>query len=177
MIPDIVMTFKREILNLRYAFIIFVIALLYSALVAYTINYRLVFGIIIGDYSLFYKIRILFELLRGLGTALSGFDFLLLIITSLLSGVNMALIIRSLDVIKENGEVKFMAGGGTLLGFVSSGCASCGFSLLSVLGIGSVFTTLPFSNYTLYILSIIFLLFSGFYMLKKLNNIRLCKII
>lgn len=177
MISNLAGTFKEEMLNIKYIFSILIIALFYTAFAAYTINYKLAFSTIIGDYSPFYKIKILFELFWGLGTALSAIDLLLLISTALLSGVNIALIIRNLNVIKEGRGVKFSVGGGTLLGFVSTGCTSCGFSLLSVLGIGSIFTFFPFGNYTLYILSIIFLLFSGFYMLKKLNGVRLCKII
>lgn len=175
--PQLLETFRKEMLNIRYAFTIFIIAFFYSALIAYSINYRLVFEIMIGDYSLLFKIKILFELLKGLKTALSGLDFLLLVITALLSGINIALIVRSFNFIRGSGNVKFIAGGGTILGFISSGCASCGFSLLSVLGIGSVFALLPFGNYTLYTLSIISLLFSGFYMLKKLNNMRICKVL
>jgi len=168
--------FKKEILNKRYILTVLIIALFYIMLVAYVINYKLVFSTIIGNYPFFYKIRILSELLWGLRSALSRIDFFLLITTSLLSGFNMALVIRSLSLLRKSGKVKFAAGGGTVLSLVSTGCTSCGFSLLSVLGLGSVFAILPFGNYTLYILSIIFLLFSGFYMLKKLGDERFCSL-
>jgi len=62
------------------------------------------------------------------------------------------------------------------LGIVSTGCASCGFSLLSVLGFGGALSFLPLGSHTLYIFSIPILLVSGVYMLKKLNDSRNCEI-
>jgi len=47
---------------------------------------------------------------------------------------------------KESGGAKFAAGAGALLGFISTGCANCGFSLFSV-----------------------------FYMTRKLNKSRFCE--
>lgn len=175
MISDIITTLKKEILSGKYIIIIFITALIFIAIAAYSINYRLVFETLSGDYPFIYKIRILTDLFRGVGVALSGFDLLFLIVASVLTGVNIALIIRSIEHMKESGGIKFAAGGGALLGFVSTGCASCGFSLFSVLGIGGVLGILPFGNHTLYILSIGLLLFSISYMTRELNKSRFCE--
>ncbi len=175
MILDLFTTFKEEVVKTKYLLVISLVTILYIALGVYSINYRLVFGTIFGDFPVFYKVNLLFNLFQGAQTALSTPDFILLLITAILTGINISLIIAALKYIKMNGRFRFLVGGGGLLGIVSTGCASCGFSLLSVLGLGSVLSFLPFGNHTLYIFSIPVLLFSGVYMLKKLNDSESCE--
>lgn len=169
-------TFKEKVVRIKYLLIIFLVTILYIALGVYSINYRLVIGTIFGDFPIIYKINLLFNLFQGAKTALSTPDFILLLITAILTGINISLIIVALKYIKMNGKFKFAVGGGNLLGIVSTGCSSCGFSLLAVLGLGSVLSFLPLGSHTLYIFSIAILLFSGFYMLKKLNDSESCEI-
>ena len=169
-------TFKEEVVKTKYLLIISLVTILYIALGVYSINYRLVFGTVFGDFPVFYKVNLLFNLLQGAQTALSTPDFILLLITAILTGINISLIIAALKYIKMNGRFRFLVGGGGLLGIVSTGCASCGFSLLSVLGLGGALSFLPLGSHTLYIFSIAILLVSGVYMLKKLNDSKNCRV-
>lgn len=169
-------TFKEEVVKTKYLLVILLVTILYIALGVYSINYRLVFGTVFGDFPVFYKVNLLFNLLQGAQTALSTPDFILLLITAILTGINISLIIAALKYIKMNGRFRFLVGGGGLLGIVSTGCASCGFSLLSVLGLGSVFVFLPFGNHILYLISIGLLIFSLLFLLKKLHEFGICKI-
>lgn len=62
------------------------------------------------------------------------------------------------------------------MGFVSTGCASCGFSVLSLLGLGTILSFLPFNGKSVYILSITTLMFSIIYILKKLSDSNSCRV-
>ncbi len=168
-------TFKSEIFTKQYIFLIFLVTIFYIALAAYSVNYRFVLSTINGNYPFLYKSAILFYLVEGLKTALSDSDLVLLMITSVLVGVNVALIIRSLHIVRKSGKVKFVVGGSTLLGFVSTGCVSCGFSLISVLGLGAALKFLP-GVLALHIMSTTLLLLSAIYMVKKVNDSLNCKI-
>jgi len=169
-------TVKIEVLKKENFFVAFFVAVLYIALASYSINYRLVLSTIAGPYELLYKFKILFYLLIGTKSALSVFDFFLLILISVLTALNIILIIRAIKNLRATDGIKFVFGGGTIFGFISTGCASCGLSLLAILGLGGAFAFLPFGNHTLYLISIGLLIFSLFFLLKKLHDTKDCKI-
>ncbi|MEK7451184.1 MAG: hypothetical protein AAB662_04585 [Patescibacteria group bacterium] len=166
-----------KFLNLKNIITIVFVAFLYSSFAVFSLNYELVFGTLFGSFTLGYKISVLFFLLMGATTAFSKIDLILLIITSFLVGINIALFVNTVSAMKTNGaRMKLTVGGGGVLGLASTGCASCGFSFLSVAGLGSILPNLPFGNHTIYILSIGLLLASSFYMAKKLNDRLSCKL-
>lgn len=166
---------KQEALNRKGILSIFLIALTYLALTAYILNYRLVLATIFGAFPVSYKLSLLESLVVGLKMALSAFDFYLLLMTSFLFGVNLVLIVKTIRLISSvNNSVKLLFGGSGILAVASTGCTSCGLSLVSILGFGAGLTFLPFGGKFFYFLSIAALLFSIFYMLKKLEAV--CKI-
>ncbi|HET9946484.1 MAG TPA: hypothetical protein VFQ63_00265 [Patescibacteria group bacterium] len=167
---------KQEAFKIHYLLLTLLVAIFYTAFTVYFLNYRFVLDSLLGRYPLQYKFSILLILLQGVFTAFSPLDATLLIVTGILIGINIVfLIITSKRV--QNTKLKFFVGGGGLFGLVSAGCASCGFSVLSVLGLGTgFFNILPFGNKSLYMLSIGTLLFSILYMLKKLADGNRCKI-
>lgn len=174
--PSLWETIKQEAFRIPYFLLVVLVAVLYTAFTAYLLNYRFVLGTLTGSYPIPYKLSILLSLLEGVFTALSPFDATLLVITGILIGVNIVFILITAKRV-QNTKLKFFVGGGGIFGLVSTGCASCGFSVLSVLGIGTGFLNLlPFGNKTLYIFSIGILLFSIAYMIKKLAEGNNCKL-
>lgn len=166
-----------KFLNLKNTITILFVAFLYSSFAILSLNYKLVFATLFGSFSLGYKISVLFFLLIGATTAFSKIDFMLLIITSILVGINIMLFVSTVSAMKTNGEsLKLTVGGGGILGVVSTGCASCGFSFLSIAGLGSILPNLPFGNHTIYIFSIGLLLASSFYLTKRFNDSLSCKL-
>lgn len=167
----------EKLLNIKNIIAILFVAFLYSSFAIFSLNYKLVFATLFGSFSLGYKISVLFFLLIGATTAFSKIDLILLIITSILVGINIMFFVSTVSAMKTNGEnLKLTVGGGGILGVVSTGCASCGFSFLSVIGLGSILPNLPFGNHTIYIFSIGLLLASSFYMAKKFNDSLSCKL-
>lgn len=153
---------------------IFLIAFIYIAAAAYSINSRLVLGTIFGSYTLIYKLRLLSSLLPGIYTSMSALDFYLLLFTSLLVGFNFALLFLTIKNIRESSSVGLVVGGSSIVSIAAAGCTSCGLTILSVLGLSSVLTVLPFDGLTVHLISIALLIFSTFYMLRKLKVV--CKI-
>ena len=155
-------------------FLILFISLLYIAFAAYALNYRLFLNTVFDSYSLNYKLSILSSLIWGVYTSMSVLDFYLLLVTALLVGVNFVLLFATIKNIRASGsKVGFIVGGSSVLSVATIGCTTCGLTLLSILGISSAFGLLPFGM-TLYLVSIGSLVFSIFYMLRKLEAV--CKI-
>lgn len=166
-----------KLLNLKNIITILFVTFLYSSFATLSLNYKLVFSTLFANFSFSYKISLLVYLLLGATTAFSKIDFMLLIITSFLVGINVVLFANTIFAMKTNGgKIKVTVGGGGILGIASTGCASCGFSFLSIIGLGSIVPNLPFGSHTIYILSIGLLLASSFYMVRKFNDSLSCKL-
>lgn len=166
-----------KLLNIKNIIAILFVTFLYSSFAILSLNYKLVLTTLFGSFSLGYKISVLFFLLIGATTAFSKIDFIFLIITSVLVGINIVLFVSTVSAMKTNGEsLRLTVGGGGILGIASTGCASCGFSFLSIAGLGSILPNLPFGNHTIYIFSIGLLLASSFYMARKFNDSLSCKL-
>ncbi|MBI2032389.1 MAG: hypothetical protein HYV38_00835 [Candidatus Levybacteria bacterium] len=175
MSPSILKTFREELLSLRS--IILILSFFFAYLFLYTfISNNILFSYsVTNGYSIFYKLKLFSEFLIGLATALSTNDFILLLITSFLVGVNFVLLIKTLGRLK-NQKVRLSVGGGTILGLVAAGCSTCGLSVLSILGITSAsLQILPFMGIEFNILAIALLLFSAIYTLWKLSIVA-CEI-
>jgi len=168
---------KKELFTIKSLLLISVIALLYVALPLYILNYRFLLATELGSYPILYKLNTLWFLFEGLTSVFSRFDAIMLVVTGILIGLNVVLLIKTARRVQRNrSSLKFVVGGGSLLGFISTGCASCGFSILSLFGLGTVFSFLPFNGKFLYVLSIIPLIFSTIYMLKKLSDSTSCNL-
>jgi|SRR5581483_9948367 len=170
--PPLGLLVKKE---LGFSFILLAVffAFLYTALVLYLLNFSLVKNTVIDATPLTFKLNLLLALLGGAWTAFSPLDRLLSFSTAVLFGANLALIISTAQKMKDGNGIKVIFGGGTLLSIVSAGCTSCGFSLLSILGISGALS-LPFHGIELHIISLLLLFLSFFYMLRRFAAI--CKI-
>ncbi|MGH7246189.1 MAG: hypothetical protein ACREGI_04620, partial [Candidatus Levyibacteriota bacterium] len=116
------------------------------------------------------------SLLLGITSTMSSLDATLLFVTSLLVGANLVMIVRTIYVLEHLGKVKVSIGGATLIALVTTGCASCGLSLLSILGFSSSLAFLPFRGLELHIGALLLLLISLYYMLWQLYKRKYCKI-
>lgn len=170
-------TTRNEIVSFKSSLLILLISFLYFAISTLILNYRLVFSTLIGDYPLTYKSTLIFNLLEGASTAFSKIDFVLLVITSILVGVNILLIIKTIIKLEtQKKRLSFSVGGSAFLGIVVAGCSSCGFSIFSLLGLSASLTFVPFGGLGLHLLAIFLLLISAIYSLRTLHFKVVCKI-
>ncbi|HYM65250.1 MAG TPA: hypothetical protein VES68_02090 [Candidatus Sulfotelmatobacter sp.] len=176
-LPTLRKTFKKEILNPNSLLIIFIFSFIYYCLSVLLINFRLIQSFVFGNNLIFYKLVILKELILGAYSALGQRDFILLIISSLLVGANLLILFKTLKSLKAyGGKLSLTVGGTTVLGILVAGSCSCGFSLLSVLGIAGALSFLPFGGLEIHLFVIALLGFSFWYSLKNYHEKIVCKI-
>ena len=138
------------------------VSIFYILLNVYISNYQVLNQAFLGDFSFTYKTSLVFALILGLTTALSVTSFIFLILISVLTGLNSVLIFRKVN--RRTRE--HLIFGGSLLGTLGSGCASCGLPLLGVLGMSGSVTYLPFKGMEFSILAA-GLLAGSFYILLR----------
>src|SRR3989344_5594490 len=135
-----------------------VIAFFYIAITVYLMNVSLVKDTLFSAYSLEYKYNLM--------TAL-------LFIISFLTGLNVSLIVKRIFILRSFGKINFVVGGSSLLGIISSGCASCGLSVIAFLGLGGAIAYLPFYGIELSFIAILLLLVSFYFLVK--DTAKICK--
>lgn len=162
---------------LTYKFLVasVTIALIYAVVTIYLMNYNLVINTIVGNYPLGYKERLLLALLGGMWTAMTKQALSLLVVTSLLTGANVTLLVRRLKDIKDQGKIRVVVGGSSLIGIIGSGCAACGLPILALLGLGGSAVYLPLGGVELSYVSALLLMFS-FYVLVRPNLSQSCTV-
>lgn len=165
---------KQEFFSLSGFFSILIISSIYVIFSFYLLNYRFAFEVITNHFPFLTKISLITSLIGGIFTSISPLDLLLLFITSLLVGINIYLGIKTINLLENNGKVKVSIGGSAVIGLVTTGCASCGFSLFSILGLSATFSFLPFHGLELHITAIILLIVSVIYMLNQLHKSKYC---
>ncbi len=122
-----------------------------------------------GEYSIVYKLQLLFSLLEGMWTAMSGFGLTMLFLIALLTGANLTLLFSKIMLLKNFKKLQLLVGGNSILGIVGSGCATCGLPILSLLGLSGSVMYLPYRGAEIsYILLV--LLTISFYLLVKNTN-------
>lgn len=165
----------RDELTKRFFYLkAFLFALCFVILATVLLNYKSYWSFITADYDLLPKINILWLIFKGSLSTLEAKDALFLIITSLLFGLNMELVLRKLRFLRTRGGLHVTLIGG-ILTITATGCASCGLSLASLVGLGGAIALLPFGGIELYIVSIIILFASLLYNLHiyvKACNIK-----
>lgn len=139
----------------------------------FIINFQNFVSFLTSNYDLLAKVKIVTLLYLGSFMSISLKDLILLSLTSLLFGLNLELVLRKLKFISSQGNLHLTFGAG-LITLAATGCASCGLSIASIVGLSAVLAALPFGGVELYALSIIILLVSLLYNLHVL--IKVCKI-
>lgn len=147
------------------------IATIYFLATTYLMNSRLAVDTLVGSYPLSYKTTLFAGLVLGMWSVMGTFGLTILLITSLLTGANLALLFQRLATISKVGNVHFVVGGSSLLGIATSGCAACGLPILSLLGLSGSLAFLPLRGLELSYISI-FALLGSLYLLIKTNNVN-----
>lgn len=174
--PKFSTTIQKELFSLFSLVWIVCLAFLYYAIATLSLNLRLLVGQVENHVSFSSLLSLISSLLFGAWTGLSHGDFFLLILNSILVGTNVYLAGKTLYIIEHRGKVRVSIGGATIISLITTGCASCGLSLLSILGLSASLSFLPFHGMELHLFSIFLLLFSSLYMLRQLHNAKYCKI-
>ncbi len=153
------------------------ISVVYFILSIYLMNARLVSDTLLGISPITYKVKLFVALLQGASTTVSTTALLLLSLTAFLTGANLTLIGMKLLLVRRIGGLHFIAGGGSVLGTIGSGCATCGLPIVSLLGLSGSIAYLPFRGMELSYIAVIVLAIS-FYLLIKSNiqDEKSCKI-
>ena len=176
-LPSFWQTVRNELFSFKSFLGILLGSFFYFVLSTLILNYRLVFQTLVGNYPITYKLTLISNLLEGSWTAFSKVDFVLLILTSILVGLNILLIAKTIIKLEsQKGRLSISVGGSAILGIVVAGCSSCGFSVLSLLGLSAALSFIPFGGMGLHLLAIILLLFSFFYALRAFHYKVICKI-
>ncbi|MBI3232049.1 MAG: hypothetical protein HYZ51_03150 [Candidatus Doudnabacteria bacterium] len=153
------------------------IAVIYIILAVYLMNFSLVKDTIFGDFPLSYKFRLLIALLGGMRTAMTKFSLFLLVLTAVLTGINLTLLALRLSVMRGNGKLHVMVGGSSILAIVSSGCAVCGLPILALLGLSGSIIYLPFHGTEISVVAVMLLLMTLYLMIISYPTEQVCKII
>lgn len=167
---------KQELLNPSVLIGGVLIALLYLIFSTLIINYHLIIEVITGAYSLQSKLSIILGLTKGVKLLYNPFELSIVLLLGFLMGINFILIFKSLkDASKVKRNRKEQKGAWSLglgmLGFLAtSGCASCGITLLSVLGPTVSLSLLPFQALALQFMSLVMLLVSLVYTINRRNT-------
>lgn len=151
----------------------FFIAASYFVFSLLIINYQSYLSFLTSDYSILGKAKIVVAIFLGSFQIISRTDAVLITIISLLFGLNTELVFRKIKFLAGVGNLHLTFGAG-LMSIASTGCASCGLSLASIVGLSAVLAALPFHGFELYALSILILIVSLLYNLQTL--VTVCKI-
>ena len=174
--PPLRNTIQKELFSISSLLIILVFAFFYIALSALLLNYKLVSDTITGGFSLSSQLTIYLALLQGVWTTMHIWDSFLLIINGLFVGMNLLLIGKTIFLLEHMGKVRLSIGGVALLTLVTTGCASCGLSFLSIVGFSTALYALPFHGLELRVAATIILMISGIYLLYQLHKAKYCKV-
>lgn len=156
----------------RLALITFAVAFLYLLLPGAILNRDLLIRSLLSSSSLGYKLTLTYQILLGYIEMPEGIELFFLFLTAILLGMNVALLVDSISHLRQSKSLTFSVGGAALIGLSASGCASCGVSLLSVLGISS--SVLAVHNLELYIFSSVLLILS--LVITTRTHSKVCKL-
>lgn len=125
------------------------------------------------------KILLFVKLLFNVGIGIDLFSLFFLLVLSILSGFNAALIVyffvRQKKIYAKQGVA---ASSGILIGLLGTGCAACGTfvlsSLLASFGAAGAIVSFPFGGEELSVLGIFLLLSSIFLLLKEIKSRNIC---
>lgn len=95
------------------------------------------------------------------------------ILIALLVGINIELMRQKVYSLSKQKHVKVAIGAG-IISVAGAGCAACGFSFLSVIGIGSAAAFLPFNGLGLSVIALVILVITFYYNLVSFS--KACKI-
>lgn len=162
--------------NKFVAFIIILsIAVLYIIISVYIGNFELLNHTLLGKYPALYKYKIVTGIYSGIPYSHTILQLISIITIALLTGINIYLISKRINGLRNNGKLHLVIGGSMLLGLATGGCAVCGIPLLAFIGITGGAALLPFEGNEFSFLSILLLSISLIMLIKNYKP-KICKI-
>lgn len=146
------------------------IGLVYTVFSIYMMNYRLVLDTIFGSYNLLDKISLLSALLQGMWTSMTHLALISLILIGVLTGANIFLLREKIGSLGGLRKTHLVFGGGSTLGILGVGCATCGLPVISLLGLSGSLIYFPMHGSELSIISIILLSVSFYILFRNYKN-------
>ncbi|OGH08215.1 MAG: hypothetical protein A2152_02400 [Candidatus Levybacteria bacterium RBG_16_35_6] len=163
-------TAKAEVLSPGFFVNSALFSLVYALLFVFISNHKL-FTYSIDHYGIYTTYKLLLNGVLGLPNSLSRLDLVFFVITSILVGLNFALIIKTLDRLKGQ-KIRLSVGGGAVLALVATGCSACGLSIISLFGLSAAtFAFLPFKGVEFNLAAVVILLFTFLYTLQKFDYV------
>src|SRR3989344_1851563 len=155
-------TAKAEVLSPGFFVNSALFSLVYALLFVFISNHKL-FTYSIDHYGIYTTYKLLLNGVLGLPNSLSRLDLVFFVITSILVGLNFALIIKTLDRLKGQ-KIRLSVGGGAVLALVATGCSVFGLS-------AATFAFLPFKGVEFNLAAVVILLFTFLYTLQKFDYV------
>jgi hypothetical protein len=141
------------------------LSILYLVISTLIINVKLISETLTGNYPVVDKLTLILTLITGITTLYSPIELIIISLMGFLMGINIVLLIKSLHERKKTGDWSFGLG---MLGTVATtGCASCGITLLSFLGPSVSLSLLPFQGIFLQMVSMVLLILSLIHTLNR----------
>ncbi len=132
----------RTIISWKIIFPAVIVAVVYLLVISYSMNYSLVKDAVVSNHTFSYRAIILTSMVIGMFNSMTTINILVLLATSMLSGLNIALIIQRLSMMRLSG-LHALVGGSSFFGLATSGCASCGLPIFAMMGISGSILYLP----------------------------------
>lgn len=164
---------KQEILSTKSFLLVIILSSLFIFTSFIIINLQSLVSVAQSGYPFFSIMKIMGIIIFGSFYAISTLDIVLVIIMGLLFGLNLTLLINKFNALKRRGNLRIAFGTG-IISIFAAGCASCGLSFASLIGITAALSLLPFGGIELYFLAIAILLISIYFNLKQI--IKVCAI-
>lgn len=152
------------------------ISMAYILLQILVLNGRLLAQTLQGSFDFSYKITVLGQLIQGYFMMFPLSQTILGLVTALLIGLNLTLIISLMQKVKESGPKQLSFGGIGIVALASTGCPSCGLTILSLFGPSFAVVGVLFNSIFVQMTIIGVLVISIAYSLIKLNKSLVCQV-
>jgi hypothetical protein len=148
-------------------------------------NWQLISSLWFSDIgTLSQKLILTLTLYTSIGTNFTFLSATTTVLTSILFGVNIALLVYYIKKVQGGAKTAFSGGatsmGGLLSGLLGIGCAACGTfiatSILALFGVGALLGLLPLGGEEFGIVAVLLLGYSIYRIGKKINSPLVCEV-
>lgn len=154
----------------------FLVGVVYLFLQSALLNATILTQTVEGSMPFVFKFHLVTSILIGYLAMFPLQELIFTLLTALLVGLNFSLVIALMQSMQRSGRVKFSFGGVSVLALASTGCPSCGLTILSLLGPSTGVVALALHSLVAQVSMLLILSASIIYSLHKLQTSRVCKI-
>ncbi len=164
------------VLATRFYVMACVLSFIFVFLAAVIATWRISTNALTLHTTLSVKASVIFQILMSHWMPHDLFGEVLFWVTALLTGINLALVIEVILQLERVGKTTWSVGGIGMLALVNSGCTSCGFSLIALLGSSAGATFFVTHNTDIMFLSTLLLCITAAYNIHKLQKGIVCNV-